>query len=182
MLGTPRQRVVLKALPLTEQVVMLAGFENGNRSRCTLPRVLGLGSMCRCSEILIRLCLLPYSYRTTLLSVSREKDCQARGLLWVTCSPTLAALARCTCALDSSCSLYLLLSSDAPQYRPHTLELRSSRETCDNASSWSMSEGGCCPIACLPLLHLFFYSSFSNLSMKLLNTQIIASFVTLESL
>ncbi len=40
----------------------------------------------------------------------------------------LATLACCTCTLDSSCSCTCFLSSDAPEYRPHTLELRSSRE------------------------------------------------------
>ncbi len=43
----------------------------------------------------------------------------------------LATLACCTCTLDSSYSCTCFLSSDAPEYRPHTLELRSSRENCD---------------------------------------------------
>ncbi len=49
-----------------------------------------------------------------LATFLKEQDCGITWmmfLLWITCSP---ALARCTHTLDSSCSLYLLLSSDAP--------------------------------------------------------------------
>ena len=52
----------------------------------------------------------------------------------------LATLACCTCTLDSSCSCTCFLSSDAPEYRPHTLELRSSRENCDKMAEPRVNE------------------------------------------
>src|SRR6266536_1064768 len=54
---------------------------------------------------------------------------------WSVVGHVLATLACCTCTLDSSCSCTCFLSSDAPEYRPHTLELRSSRENCDMVAS-----------------------------------------------